>query len=289
MHIVCLLPPQFPFLSYNFSMDSPVPLATPLTCSQCGGELHPDEGQVFLTCPYCSATVYVDKTRVVFHWSVAPTLNEQQAIAALYRWMSGSQTVKDLDKKARVEGQMFQYFPLWYFKWKDGQGEEETLRPAAATSVTELAKLKLPAGDLQSYDSALDSQSTPPSVPLEAAMEWLLQSGGTANRPGKLAVQETAVVHVPLYFYKYTYARGSYTAVVDAASGSVLASVFPPKAEAPYQVVAIVTALVFLCLATFLLTSIGGNSGVGMLACAGLGIVAAPLLFAWAFWVASKV
>jgi predicted RNA-binding Zn-ribbon protein involved in translation (DUF1610 family) len=270
-------------------MDSPGPLATPLTCSQCGGELHPDEGQVFLTCPYCSATVYVDKSRVVFHWYVAPTLNEQQAIAALYRWMSGSQTVKDLDKKARVEGQAFQYFPLWYFKWRGDKGEEETLRPAAATSVTEISTLKLPAGDLKSYDTTLDSQAAPPSVPLDAAMDWLLQSGGAEKRPGKLAVAETAVVHVPLFFYKYLYKNTTYTAVVDAASGTVLASIFPPKAEAPYLIVAIVAALVFLCLAVFPVLGAASDSAWGLGVCAGAGIIAAPLLFAWAFWVASKV
>ncbi len=117
-------------------MDTPGSIGTRLNCTQCGGELNPDEGQIFLTCPFCSSTVYVDKTRVVFHWSVAPTLDEQQAVAALYRWMSGSQTVKDLDKKAKVEGQLFEYFPLWYFKWKDNGKEVELLRPAAATSVS---------------------------------------------------------------------------------------------------------------------------------------------------------
>ena len=75
-------------------MVSPDPITTEINCSQCGGELHPDEGQIFLTCPYCGATVYLDKSRVVFHWYVAPTLNDQDAVAALYRWMSGSQTVK---------------------------------------------------------------------------------------------------------------------------------------------------------------------------------------------------
>jgi hypothetical protein len=284
---------QIAFLSYNFCMDSPGPIATKLNCSQCGGELHPDEGQVFLTCPYCSTTVYVDKARVVFHWSVAPTLNEQQAIAALYRWMSGSQTVKDLDKKARVDGQAFQYFPLWYFKWRDGRGEEEALRPAAATSVTELAKLKIPAGDMKPYDPALDSQAVPPSVPLEAALEWLAQSGAAANRPGRPAIEETAVVHVPLFFYKYTYKNMPYTAVVDAASGTVLASLFPPKSEAPYLAVAVVTALVFLCLSVFpllgALSDSGSSSLWGLGICIGGGIIAAPILFAWAFWVASKV
>ena len=50
-----------------------------LTCAQCGGELHPDEGQIFLTCPFCSSTVYIDKRRVVFHWYLAPTLDEAKA------------------------------------------------------------------------------------------------------------------------------------------------------------------------------------------------------------------
>jgi hypothetical protein len=56
------------------------------------GELHPDEGQIFLTCPYCGSTVYLDKSQVVFHWYLAPTLDETQARASLARWMSGSQT-----------------------------------------------------------------------------------------------------------------------------------------------------------------------------------------------------
>jgi DNA-directed RNA polymerase subunit RPC12/RpoP len=265
-------------------MESPI--ATQITCTQCGGELHPDEGQAFLTCPYCSATVYLDKSRVVFHWSVAPTLDERQALSALYRWMSGSQTVKDLDKKAQVTGQAFQYFPVWYFKYQGKDGEQELLRPAAATSITELSRLKLPAGDLQRYNPALDAQAAPPSVPLEAALAWLDDSKQSA------VLKEAAVVHVPLYFYKYAFGGKPYTAVVDAASGSVLASLYPPKAEAPYLLVGVVTALVYLCLATFPLFGMAaGDSGmtVSLMLCGGLGIVAAPILFAWAFWVASKV
>ncbi|MHC1782655.1 MAG: hypothetical protein AB9891_07845 [Anaerolineaceae bacterium] len=56
-------------------MADPLPSEN-LTCTQCGGELHPDEGQLFITCPYCSASVYLDKSKVVFHWSLAPTLSE---------------------------------------------------------------------------------------------------------------------------------------------------------------------------------------------------------------------
>lgn len=270
---------------------------------------------MFLTCPYCSATVYLDKSRVVFHYSVAPTLNEQQSTAALFRWMSGSQTVKDLDKKARVVGQSFTYFPVWYFKRPTSKGEEVVLQPAAATSITELTSLKLPAGDLVKYDSSLDARSEPPSVPLEAALEWAAQraAGNTipavaaptaaaaasapmANSSGGsqgTGFKEAALVHVPLYFFKYAFRDATYTAVVDAASGTVLASLFPPKQENPYRLVGIVTALVYLCLAIVPLGFWASDSAVGvstgLLICGGLGLVAAPLLFAWAFWVASRV
>lgn len=256
-------------------------------CTQCGGELHPDEGQVFLTCPYCGATVYLDKSRVVFHWFVAPTLDEPKARGALFSWMSGNQTVKDLDKKSQVTAVTFCYFPLWYMRWQADGREETGLQPAAATSVTELTKLKLPAGDLRKYSSSLDVQAEPPTVPLDTAWAWFNQKKAVSQ------VREMALVHVPTYTYKYQHAGKSYTAVVDGASGMVMANIFPAKAEIPYQLVGGVTALVFLCLALFPVGGAiaGGSDGTmgGFGLCIGLGIVAAPLLLGWALWVASKV
>ncbi len=261
--------------------------ASSLTCTQCGGELHPDEGQLFITCPYCSSTVYLDKSKVVFHWSLNPTLNEAQAAGALARWMSGSQTVKDLDKKSRVISQTFQYFPLWYFK-TGGNGSQEKiqLQPAAATSVTELAHLALPAGDLQRYDSALNAQAVDPTVPLDAAREWLQQA-----RPG-IETRESALVHIPIYIFKYTYRNETFTAVVEAATGTVLANLYPAKAEAPYLVAAGITAAVYLCVA--LVAAIGalnGDDGGGLFAGIAIlvGLAAAPFLMAMAAWVASKI
>ena len=54
--------------------SSPALPNTEVHCAQCGGVLHPDEGQIFLTCPYCSSSVYLDKSKVVFHWSLACTV-----------------------------------------------------------------------------------------------------------------------------------------------------------------------------------------------------------------------
>ena len=41
-------------------------------CAQCGGELQFDEGQVFVTCPFCDSTVYLEKSRVVFPVPFSP-------------------------------------------------------------------------------------------------------------------------------------------------------------------------------------------------------------------------
>ena len=254
------------------------PIETKISCTQCGGELHPDEGQVFLICPFCNSAVYLDKSQVVFHWSLAPTLTETQAAASLARWMSGSETVKDLDKKARITGVTFQFFPLWYFRWKAQHGEETGLEPAAATSVTELRRLKLPAGDLQKYDPALDPKSVEPTVPLEAALAWIGRERPVAER------REAALVHVPLYIFKYAFQNQTYTAVVEGATGVVLANLFPAKPEAPYLLAGGATAGVYLVLA---MMALGGAalSGIAVV----LALVAAPILFAFAAWVANKV
>jgi predicted RNA-binding Zn-ribbon protein involved in translation (DUF1610 family) len=272
-------------------MDTPpqAPIASTLTCTQCGGELHPDEGQMFVTCPYCASTVYVDKARVVFHWYLAPTLDEAKARGALARWMAGNQTVKDLDKKSRLVAVSFGYFPVWLFKRRTTAGKEEIfIEPAAATSVSELKTLKLPAGDLKKYAPAITPEAVEPSVPLQAAITWL---EGRGVRRDEMA--EQSLVHIPIFTIKYAYQNQPYTAIVEAGTGGVFANIFPAKAEAPYLLAGGLTGIVFLCLATF--PVVGGialraeGALIGLAICSVLGLIAAPILFMLAAWVAAKV
>jgi hypothetical protein len=260
-----------------------------ILCTQCGGELHPDEGQLFLVCPYCASAVYLDKSRVVFHWYLTPTLDEEKARASLRRWMAGNQTVKDLDKKAQLSAVSFEYFPVWYFKRRQVNKQEDILlEPAAAISVSEIRNINLPAGDLRKYEDRLDSQASPPSVPLQTALSWLEQRQIPRNE-----IIEQALVHIPIFTIKYLYQGKLYTSLVEAATGKVFANLYPAKAEAPYQLAGSLAALVFLCLASFPviggITGGSGGAGTGVLVCAGAGLVAAPLLFALAVWVAAKI
>ncbi len=270
-------------------MNNSIPNTT-FSCTQCGGELHPDQGQLFETCPFCDSTVYLDKAQVVFHWYLAPTLDETKARTALARWMSGNDTVKDLDKKAKLVGKTFAYFPLWYFK-RQRQGKERVyLQPAAATSVSELKHLNIPAGDLRNYDDSLDTDAIMPTVPLETARKWLARQGQKAGAPA-----ETAVVHVPIYTYKYAFGGHTYTAVVEAATGRTLANIYPEKSEAPYLAVGGITIGGFLLLALIPVLAIlldsgtGEMSAIGVALAVGLAIPFGAFCFGLAAWVAAKV
>ncbi len=203
--------------------------------------------------------------------------------------MSGSQTVKDLDRKSSITEAAFTYFPLWLFKLKSPGGNDQiVLKPAAATSVGEISSLNLPAGDLRRITQDVLSQSTLPSVPLQTALAWVGNSGGS-----NLSVVEQSLVHIPLYTFKYTFQGKIYTALVEAATGEVFASLFPAKSEAPFLLAGGISAVVYLCLALFPImgwaTRGSQGLGIGLLLCSGIGLVAGIILFGLAVWVAAKI
>ncbi len=267
---------------------SPALPNTEVHCAQCGGVLRPEAGQVFLTCPYCGSAIYVDKRQVVFHYSLRCTVTPEAAAANLRRWMAGNQTVKDLDRKARVVASTFQYFPVWYCKARANGKETVYLEPAAATSISELKALTIAAGDLQKYDPTLDAEAVAPTVPFDAMVQWL---DNRSVRREQLA--EAALVHLPIYLFKYEFGGNSYTALVEGGSGKVFANLFPPKAETPYLAVAAFATLGFLVLSCLPLAGFALYEVTGLLVGLGVyllaGAVFAAVVFAIAAWVSAKV
>jgi DNA-directed RNA polymerase subunit RPC12/RpoP len=262
-----------------------------IQCAQCGGSLHPEEGQAFLTCPYCGSAVYLDKSKVVFHWYVSKTVTSDAAAANLRRWMASNATVKDLDRKAHVTATTFQYFPIWYVRGKDlqtGGPEQVFIEPAAATSISEIKSLSIPAADLKKYEPSLDSEAVQPNVPFPAMLQWLGQRGIEQNE-----ILEAALVHLPVYIFKYQFGGKPYTAMVEAASGKVFANLFPAKAESPYFLVAAISTLGFLCISGLPIAGylVGEGSGfaAGCLGMLVVGAVFAGIVFGAAAWVSAKV
>lgn len=203
---------------------------TQILCHQCAAVLPVEVGSQFVTCEFCGAENFIDKSGAVLHYVVRATVDETDAAAALRRWMGGNETVKDLDKKAQIERPSFQLFPMWMVRVQQGEQEKVLLKPAAALSVIELTDLTIPAADLEPFDHVLDGDAVVPTVPYDTVKKWLADNHNIAAG----AIQETSLVHLPVYLCKYGFDGRSYTAVVDAATSKVFAGVFPSKWEAPY-------------------------------------------------------
>jgi hypothetical protein len=120
------------------------------------------------------------------------------------------------------------------------------------------------------------------------ALSWL-----AAQNIPKEQIVERALVHVPVYTFKYRYQEETYIALIEGATGQVFANIYPAKAEVPYRLIGGLAAVVYLCLASFPIIGalVDGSEGYmfGLLACSAAGVVAAPFIFALGAWVAAKV
>ncbi len=245
-----------------------------VSCPQCGGESPLLSGQQLLRCRFCDATLFVDRSGVVSHYRLPALLDRDQAEAALRRWMAGNETVKHLDRKSTIESLELVSFPMWMFRARADRGEEVHVEPAAPTPIPQIADLEVPAGRLEPYQEQEDSATAfPVTIPLETARGWLDQRG--IER-----VTETALVQVPFWIGHYLYEGQRFRALVEGSTGTVLAALYPEKAESPY--VLIVALGIFLFGVEGLLI---GNLALKFIAYL---LTAVPLTLL-AMWVARKV
>lgn len=199
--------------------------------------------------------------------------------------MAGNETVKGLDREAKITNQIFQLFPLWLIRIKNEGQEEVYLQPAAALSVSELKRVTIPASDLESYDPAMDPDAVEATVPYKTMLGWLLEEQGVK----KVNINESSLVHYPIYIFKYVHKGRQYTAMVDAAAGRVFANIFPSKWEAPYMAIGATTFVVYLLAA--LIPAVGYliGGGEGMVVGIFIYIIAAIVLAIPLFVVASII
>jgi hypothetical protein len=211
-------------------------------CTQCGASINLEEGSRFLTCPFCGSALYVDKTRIVFHFVITPIITTEEAQGKLRRWMAGNETVKDLDVHAVIQGQELTYFPMWRFVVHQDSGEREYNEPATSFSIPEIKTIPLSGGDLKFF-SPQEFRDIPlkePDVLLESAVHWVEGRGVKRDQ-----IRETNLIHLPFYTFKYEFKGKQYQAIVDGTSGRVLAAIFPAKDEIPFIGIAVASAIAF--------------------------------------------
>ncbi|MCD4783817.1 MAG: hypothetical protein K8T10_08340 [Candidatus Eremiobacteraeota bacterium] len=212
-----------------------------IKCTQCSAGITYKEGDKFVQCNFCEASLYIDRSRLLFHYWIKPTLDMPGAHLNLRRWMAGNETMGGLDVKAKTVEESFFFFPLWRFVIRR-MGEDETLiEPAVSTPITEIRHLEIPAGMLNFYKpSRVENPEAflPLEVSYESAMKWLEE-----REIDTRLVTQASIVHIPLYRFTYEYDEYLYSAVVEAATGKVLANVYPGKKEAPFLLVTAGTGL----------------------------------------------
>ena len=212
-----------------------------VACTQCGASIEPRAGERLLECPYCDTALVVDGSGTLIHEVMAPTVAYEQGQAHLRRFLGGTSTVADLDKKARLGDPRLEYFPFWAFTVVAKGGEKVVLQPAAPSSLQGLQGIELPAGNTRPMrsDETGDTPVIEPEVPLETAREWL------TARHGEVSIRQTVLYHLPLFKTPYRWQGKAYQAAVDGVSGKVFPADFPAKAEAPFVGVAILALIVF--------------------------------------------
>lgn len=210
-------------------------------CTQCGADLDTREGEIFVACAHCASALYLDRSGVVFHYLLARILNAQSAHDTLKRWMSGAGTAKDLDRLAEIEPPELRYFPLWRFRTVDNSGEQVHVEPAVEETLLLLQGMTIPPGELRFFrDHNLAPLLVQPTISCEAAAAQLRAAEASGPK-----LHEAALVHVPFYFFQYCYRNETYEAAVDAASGEVLAGVYPARQDLAYRILGMVTFVAF--------------------------------------------
>lgn len=266
-----------------------VPAPVQILCRQCSAPLPIEQGTQFVICEYCGTTNHVDKGRTVFHYAIRSTIHEEEATAALRRWMAGNETIKGLDREAQIKAPVFQLFPMWLVRVSQDGQEVIHLEPAAALSVSELKHVTIPASDLEPYDHTMDPDAVEATVPYKAMLGWL-QGEHNVKEPD---ISELSLVHIPIYIIKYTHKDRQYTAVVDAATGRVFANIFPSKWEAPYLAIGAAAFIAYLVASIVpsggYLIGDGAGLGIGMLIYAIAIVVLAVPLFTIAATISAKV
>ena len=238
-----------------------LPIETQILCQQCTAVLPVEQGALIAVCEFCGASNAVDKSEVVLHFAARETVRENDAASALRRWMGGNDTVKNLDKKASIDGSEFQMWPMWQIRTTVKGQETVFLKPAAAISVLDVTQMSIPASDLEPFDYEMSAAAIAPTVPLNAVKKWLAED----QQVSAGAITETSLVHLPVYVFRYSFGGRSYTAVVDAATGKVFADIFPSKLEVPYQTIGGIGCVLYFLAALvpaagFLM---GGITGLG--------------------------
>ena len=188
-----------------------------VVCPQCGAAVPLADGDSFVACPHCRASLYVDLGRLVRHVVVAPLLGAGEARGALERFLAAAE-VEIAGRGA--SSVLLEYLP-WYVVPAADAPVFVAASPEAALAVRPRSARDV--GTASPFDATKlgGADVVAPTLALEDAVAET--EGGRV--PG------AQLLHVPVWRIDFADGSARYTVYVDAVDGEVSATKLPPASS----------------------------------------------------------
>jgi len=242
-------------------------VAEHIRCSNCGGPVDFQPGELIATCKYCGFTTVIQTGQAfVFEHSVVPNkFDEPQVNEVAKDWMtSGFLKPGDLAKKSKIVEKQLVYLPFWLVSVQaktSYKGVFERITPQIVKEGTinkeyNWLVLAREASDFptREYDVPLEgkvpydfrkiegfAKILNSEIEREEALELAKQQVEEHHRfllqqevdkiietSTDFNVKQVVYLHAPIWFIKYEYKGNSYRLIIDGASGSALKGDIPP-------------------------------------------------------------
>lgn len=190
-------------------------------CSQCGAEFKVKPNEKFFSCGYCGSSLYLDISKIIFHYYLSPKIEESDLKLILSSFLQRGNLKRTIEIKKK---EIF-YFPFWLLRKKEG---EMVLKLASSTAIDEIENVIIPpAGKFNFFNPESTDlkykKIVTPTIAYDTVKKTIEKEISIND------FSQVMLLHLPFFLCQYRYGRekGYFTALVDAAGGKVFTNSVP--------------------------------------------------------------
>jgi len=237
-----------------------------IRCSNCGGPIKFNPGEILATCQYCGFTVVIEtgKAFTFEHSMILNQLDAAQVEKTMRDWMrSGFIKPGDLARSSKILEKTLMYLPFWIvhvnvtseYKGvferltppvvKEGKIEKEYNWLVLARKATEFptreyevpleGKIPYDFRKIEAFAKTLNSEIDKDDAEdiakqqIEELHRYLAQQDvdRVIEIKNEIKIGQTVYLHAPIWFIKYEYKDKIYQLVIDGATGTAIKGDIP--------------------------------------------------------------
>jgi len=237
-----------------------------IRCSNCGGPIKFNPGEILATCQYCGFTVVIEtgKAFTFEHSMILNQLDAAQVEKTMRDWMrSGFIKPGDLARSSKILEKTLMYLPFWIVNVnvtseykgvferltppvvKEGKIEKEYNWLVLARKATEFptreyevpleGKIPYDFRKIEAFAKTLNSEIDKDDAEdiakqqIEELHRYLAQQDvdRVIEIKNEIKIGQTVYLHAPIWFIKYEYKGKIYQLVIDGATGTAIKGDIP--------------------------------------------------------------